>query len=50
MILPKLARRRTTYIKGGPFKDFVLLSDHVVTELRILGAIPNEAFALPGKN
>lgn len=45
-----LARRRMTYIKGGTFRDFVLLSDHVVTELRILSTIPNEMFTLPGKN
>lgn len=40
----KIARRRTTYIKGGEFKDFV------VTEVRIVNAIADEVFNLPGKN
>jgi len=44
-----LARRRTTYVKGGEFKDYVLLTDYLVTEVRILNTIANDVFSLPGK-
>lgn len=45
----KLAHRRTTYVKGGDFETFVLLTDFVVEEVRILQTIPNEVFSVPGK-
>ena len=46
----KLPRRRTTYMRGGDFKDFVLTTDFVVTEVTIVDTIADELFALPGRN
>ena len=45
----KLAHRRTTYIKGKDSEDFVLSIDIVVSEVRILEALPNSTFSHPEK-
>jgi hypothetical protein len=43
----KLPHRRSTYIKRGEAKEYVLVSDFVVTEVRILNKLPDDAFSLP---
>ena len=45
----KIPCRRTTYVKGKEFNDFVLLTDFVVTEVTILDTVPDEVFAFPDK-
>lgn len=46
----KFPHRRTSYIKGGNFKDYVLLSDFTITEVKFVDSIPDNAFSLPKKN
>ena len=46
----KFPHRRTTYIKGGEFRNYVLLTEFIVTDVRIADKLPEGTFSLPKEN
>ena len=39
-----------TYLKGGPFQDYELVDQFIVSEISILDTLPEDTFSLPKKD